>query len=175
MTDRTWSVRFEFTPDDENEDQEGAREIALLEALEAVGADAPVTGGSPVGRLSTRFCVDALDEFTASILGATTLSDALEKAGIRVTSDPMDIEIMTLEELVADNTQSLPRFLGAADIAAMLEVSRQRVYQLRDEQAFPAPVAALARGELWDRRDVVRWSRSEWRREPGRPKAATGS
>lgn len=49
------------------------------------------------------------------------------------------------------------RLVGAREIAAMLHVSRQRVYQLSQEPAFPAPVAELGLGKVWDAEDVDRW------------------
>ena len=47
--------------------------------------------------------------------------------------------------------------MGATDVARLLGISRQRVYQLSSESAFPAPAAHLARGALWSRADVEAW------------------
>lgn len=47
--------------------------------------------------------------------------------------------------------------VGAAEIAGMFGVSRQRVYQLSTREGFPAPVAVLSRGRVWERADVLAW------------------
>lgn len=49
--------------------------------------------------------------------------------------------------------------VGAAEIAEMLGLTRQRVYQLAREPGFPAPVAELTAGKVWRRIDVERWAR----------------
>lgn len=48
--------------------------------------------------------------------------------------------------------------VGAQEIATLLGVSRQRVTQLAGHKDFPAPVATLAMGKVWDRQDVERWA-----------------
>jgi predicted DNA-binding transcriptional regulator AlpA len=64
--------------------------------------------------------------------------------------------------------------LGASDVAKLLGVSRQRVYELLDtHEDFPRPVASLARGAVWDRGQVEAWV-ATWKRRPGRPAKAEG-
>jgi predicted DNA-binding transcriptional regulator AlpA len=48
--------------------------------------------------------------------------------------------------------------MGATDVARLLGVSRQRVYQLIADAGFPSPASNLARGALWSRADVEAWS-----------------
>lgn len=36
-------------------------------------------------------------------------------------------------------------------------ISRQRVHQLTSRPDFPAPVAVLAAGSIWNRQDVADW------------------
>lgn len=55
------------------------------------------------------------------------------------------------------------QMMGAAEISALLGVSRQRVQQLVNRPDFPAPAAALAMGKVWNRADVLRWARSHGR------------
>jgi predicted DNA-binding transcriptional regulator AlpA len=56
-----------------------------------------------------------------------------------------------------------PPVVAAAEIAAMLRVSRQRVQQLVNAPGFPAPVYTLAMGKVWARADVVRWAQENGR------------
>ena len=62
----------------------------------------------------------------------------------------------TVEELV-----------GSHEIRLMLGVTRQRVNQLVNQKGFPDPVARLAQGQVWRRRDVVRWAQDAGRRING--------
>jgi len=62
--------------------------------------------------------------------------------------------------------------VGAPEIAQMLGVSRQRVYQLMDAyDDFPAPVATLAVGRIWSRAEVEEWNRSHGERPTGTHRA----
>jgi prophage regulatory protein len=54
--------------------------------------------------------------------------------------------------------------MGIAEIAEMLGVTRQRVDAItRTHAAFPAPVAELASGRIWLRKDVETWARKTGR------------
>lgn len=64
------------------------------------------------------------------------------------------------------------RLGGVSEVAAELQVSRQRVAVLRRGSDFPAPVAVLTAGEVWDLDDIRRWAESGVRRGAGRPSPA---
>jgi prophage regulatory protein len=54
--------------------------------------------------------------------------------------------------------------VGAAEIATMLGISKQRVNQLVAENpSFPAPVAELTAGRIWRREDIEQWARESGR------------
>lgn len=53
--------------------------------------------------------------------------------------------------------------VGVAEIQRMLRVSRPRVDQLANKKDFPEPVAVLAGGRIWLRRDVEAWARARGR------------
>jgi predicted DNA-binding transcriptional regulator AlpA len=62
--------------------------------------------------------------------------------------------------------------VGVSEIAALLRVSRQRVYQLVDSYPdFPIPEAELSSGRIWKRSEVEAWIRKHPDRRPGRRKA----
>ncbi len=62
--------------------------------------------------------------------------------------------------------------VGLTEIAAMLGVSRQRAGQIvRDYDDFPAPVAELASGRIWETAAVRAWAEAHPDRRPGRPTA----
>lgn len=53
--------------------------------------------------------------------------------------------------------------MGSAEIAALLDVSRQRVQQLIAQSDFPKPEAELAMGKVWERKKILAWARSKGR------------
>jgi len=59
--------------------------------------------------------------------------------------------------------------LGMAEIAKLLGVSRQRVYQLRKTyRDFPEPAAELVLGSIWHEDDIRAWHARHPVRLPGR-------
>lgn len=48
--------------------------------------------------------------------------------------------------------------MGTAEVAALLQVSRQRVLQLAQRAGFPEPLAVLRMGKVWCGRDIRRWA-----------------
>ena len=53
--------------------------------------------------------------------------------------------------------------VAAAEIVAMLDVNRARVFQLVAAPGFPEPVATLSVGKVWLYADVVKWAESNGR------------
>lgn len=53
--------------------------------------------------------------------------------------------------------------VGAAEIADLLGVSRQRVQQLIARDDFPKPDVVLAMGKVWRRDDVIAWAQATGR------------
>ena len=53
--------------------------------------------------------------------------------------------------------------VGAAEIADMLGVSRQRVHQLAGEDGFPEPIGQISSGRIWTREDIDEWARQTGR------------
>ena len=68
-------------------------------------------------------------------------------------------------------TVDLNELVTKADIAQMLDVSRERVTQLAQRDDFPASLGQVGKSLVWSRRDIERWS-SSWDRRGGRPRSA---
>ncbi|MGH9170582.1 MAG: cell division protein SepF [Acidimicrobiales bacterium] len=52
----------------------------------------------------------------------------------------------------------MAELVGAAEIAQMAGISRQRINELvRSDPSFPTPEAELAAGRIWARQDIERW------------------
>ncbi len=48
--------------------------------------------------------------------------------------------------------------MGAAEVAAHLGCSRQRVTQLSHADGFPTPVARLRMGTVWSAAEIRKWA-----------------
>ncbi len=160
-----WSVLLEFATDPDMDDAEQVDD--LLEALDALDADAPVVS-SGHGRIGVRLSVAAPDALDAVSDGYGLVIDVISKAGhsqaglLRLdarSEDELD------QELVAPN---FPLLLGVAELAELLDVSKQRASELARSSTFPRPVADLASGPVWLEPTVQRFL-EEWERRPGRP------
>jgi predicted DNA-binding transcriptional regulator AlpA len=137
---------------------------ALQDALAAEpGALGPVAGARRP-RLSAVFIVDASTLAEAAVLGERIFATALRSA-TRGEVEPLRIEVEP-EDFEEDSS-----LLGAHEVAALLGVSRQRVYQYIERADFPKPSVALARGQLWERDAVKEWAASA-PRQPGRPRTS---
>jgi predicted DNA-binding transcriptional regulator AlpA len=53
--------------------------------------------------------------------------------------------------------------MGAAEIAELLGISRQRTQQIVNKAGFPTPVAELAMGKIWDATAVREWAKKDGR------------
>jgi prophage regulatory protein len=54
--------------------------------------------------------------------------------------------------------------VGVAEVAKLLSITPQRVHQLYGAgRGFPEPVAVLAAGRIWRRRDIESWARKTGR------------
>jgi predicted DNA-binding transcriptional regulator AlpA len=60
--------------------------------------------------------------------------------------------------------------MGVAEIAVALGVSRQRAGVLAQREDFPAPVATLAMGTVWDTAAVTAWAAVWTRRRDAAPR-----
>ena len=56
--------------------------------------------------------------------------------------------------------------VGAAEIAEMLSVSRQRVSQLKNSPGFPAPALRLKMGSVWWTDDIRKWAAARGKPAP---------
>lgn len=154
-----WRIWAETDPIDP--DQWGERVDALLDVLaEAPGVEGPAGwGAGPT--LGAVFIVEAEDISAAASRGLAAFIDAVK----RVAGD-LDVGVRRFE--VTEEGFEPPSLLGATDVARLLGVSRQRVYQLAERTDFPRPVAVLARGRMWERGQIEAWARG--RTPSGRPR-----
>ncbi len=101
----------------------------------------------------------------------TVLSPAIPSSlsgptrGLSQCQEEYGLELSGCQEL-----ESSPMdVMGVPEIARLLGVSRQRVYQLIDAyDDFPRPVARLAVGRIWSKAAVEEWNRLHGERPSGK-------
>nr|WP_293054437.1 hypothetical protein [Mycobacterium sp.] len=129
-----------------------------------------------VARIPGRGVVDV----TVYAHGDLTMVDAINKtinevAHVVQSGAPVGLEVVTeLEHARRAEAPTMPELMSAAEIADELGVRRQRVHQLRQNPAFPAPLAELRGGAVWDAA-AVRKFKEEWERRAGRPRSGLQS
>ncbi len=62
---------------------------------------------------------------------------------------------------------TVERLVSRVEIADMLGVSKQRVHQLLAREDFPAPLADLGIGKVWERTAIEEWARRTGRAAGG--------
>ncbi|CQD21923.1 hypothetical protein BN000_05406 [Mycobacterium europaeum] len=160
MTRDDWVITFTFDVDPSMQQMDEWE--SMLEGFDASVARIPGRG------------VDV----TMYAPGTLELPEALSKV-IREASHAMRIGPPVGMEIVGEReyarraaTPTMPELMSAAEIADELGVRRQRVHQLRATPAFPAPLAELRGGAVWDAAAVRKFAAS-WERKPGRPRSRT--
>lgn len=121
----------------------------------------------PGGRASVTYWAEGPDPISAAAVAHDHVTPL-------VGHEPLAVDVVTEKdhERRAD-APTLPRLVSAPEVAEMLDVSRQRVHQLRSSAGFPAPLFELRTGAIWDARAVEKFAR-EWARRPGRPARRAG-
>jgi hypothetical protein len=153
-----WVVMFTFDADPSMETMDGWED--QLAGFDAAVARMPERG------------VDV----TVYAPGHLSMLEAIEKMASEVprvvqAGQPISLEIVTESEYRRRaEAPTMPELMSAAEIADELGVARQRVHQLRSTAAFPAPLAELRGGAVWDAAAVRKFAQ-EWERKPGRPRA----
>ncbi len=106
------------------------------------------------------------------VLDADTMADAMTQALQRVRAlvagEPVAVHVMTGEENDRRINARPDKLVGIFEIAQILSVSKQRVFQLLERADFPAPHAKLACGKIWRKADLSTFQET-WQRKPGRP------
>jgi hypothetical protein len=117
-------------------------------------------------------------DLTVYAPGELSMYDAINKIVSEMSHvvqmpEPIGLEILSeLEWQRRADSPTMPELMSAAEIADELGVSRQRVHQLRETSGFPAPLADLRGGAVWDAAAVRKFNQ-EWTRKPGRPRTAS--
>lgn len=163
---KEWSVDIEA----ETDGQLG--EGFADEVLDALAGHAPALSLGP-NRLQVRFNVRARSGHEAFEKAIARYLKAVQPLVGGRSSPVVRVEVQTVEDLDRELAASnVPDLIGVAELAALLNVSRQRASELAHSREFPKPLVVLKAGPVWRRSTVARYT-SEWVRQPGRPRTET--
>jgi len=149
--------------------------LDLIEALEALGMRGAVSGaGGLAGGPGATFGVEVPKGSSAMTEAVRLGVDAFERACAQVGithGGIARVDVMTDPYLERHLNREPERYAGVTEVAALLGVSRQRVAELRNRRGFPAPVAEISAGPIWEVSSLNLFLES-WERKPGRPRKA---
>lgn len=163
-----WSVRFEVTSSKPWFFTEEKVET-LIEALEDFAPAISYTDYT----LAVRFAVEtkAPQPESAVNLAFKQFSKAMERAHLNYPGTKLvGAELQLMDDFNRRIVESnAPDLIGVAELAAILNVSKQRASELARSDDFPQPIAHLASGPVWRTSTILRYV-SRWKRQPGRPR-----
>jgi len=103
-------------------------------------------------------------------------ADVALGAARAIPAMPIDLQVLSIEDWIAEQENPRPQDLvGAAAAAQLLGVSRQRVGQLAERPDFPAPIARISAGPVWTRASVHAFMQRWARKITGRPRKAASA
>lgn len=65
------------------------------------------------------------------------------------------------------DTMTATQPVGLTEIGKMFNITRQRAYAVTKKTGFPAPIATLSTGRVWDHAEVEAWGKTWNRQNPG--------
>jgi len=135
----TWHIMIEFSADDD-----------IRAAVEAgtLGFRPPQWKSTTTGQRITISETVKADECKALFAASWQAVERLRKH-LHTTAKPLSVTIYSEGE-----TEPSPDLVGLTEAAARLGVTRQRALQLSKTRAFPRPLAQLAAGPVFSRREI---------------------
>jgi hypothetical protein len=162
---REWSVRFNISRPEVTFTEEHVD--AVLDALSTQAA----SGTYSPHELSMRFTMVCPTPIRAVREGFDLFVGALGKAGIPPGEEGVveaGVEaVPDLERRIGES--NLPDLVGVAEVARLLNVSKQRASELARSPEFPRPIEVLAAGPIWRKTAILRHV-GLWPRKAGRPR-----
>ena len=163
-----WDVELDFVGDRPIEPDVDLVDF-LLEALE----DADGVVGFDEGALSIACSVRARGYRDAVAKAERVVSKALASYSVPASLVIRRLQVQSAAQTAHDALRpSLPEMMGVAEVASRLNVSKQRVDELRRAGRLPEPLIELRAGPIWPRPAIERFIEA-WSRKPGRPRKVT--
>jgi len=164
-----WSVLVEIEAPEGEHLRAGDRCLdALADVL--IAEHHGIITGSATG-WSARISVDDFDpvhaDWQAVEAGRRIVMGMAEKVGL---PDWPVVRLEAVREDVLDaelERSNFPDVVGTQEVTKLLDVSRQRLHELRHSGRFPTPMIELAAGPIWLRTAIDSFL-DHWARKPGR-------
>jgi hypothetical protein len=160
-----FSIEIEAMGDRQHAADQLDKWIEVLESLRGIYGPVASWGGL-AGGPGARFSMEAPDVTAAVRRGVAAFTKGLAEFGYQAPIAHVDISTEDYLDLWLD--QPAQQYVGLAEVARLLKVSKQRVFQLRARPDFPKPLVDLASGPVWTR-DSLNHFLGTWQRRPGRP------
>ena len=158
----SWIVRIEYRlAEDEQALLSSKQQVARLSGALAVnGGHATPTLRGWVAEVKVETGPEVFNLYQAAVRGRTVIEGACQRVGL--FGSPVSQDAWS-----QDGGRGPMAVVGAAELAELLGISRQRLAQLRKDGALPPPDLVLAATPLWSTTTVEAflWG---WRRKPGR-------
>ncbi len=144
---------------------ENARKVVEV-ALEHLKPFSAVTGFGP-RTVDVQMSVDAESPGSAVVKATRAFLTAFVRAKV-----PTQLEIVAVEAEDAERLDErlkqpdVPDLIGIAELAQILNVSKQRASQLARQRDFPVPYVRLASGPIWKKSNLSLFLEG-WMRRPG--------
>lgn len=157
MSEQEWSVEISATgagPFDHDFADDVIEALTDHGPALSVASEEVTVRFSVVAPSAEDVCQEALALFHRALPGLHVFRIEAE------TADELD------KRLAADG---VPELLGVTELAGALGVIKQRISELTESGRFPAPIARLKAGPVWQRSAIARFVR-RWPRRAGRPR-----
>ena len=169
-TEREWNASIEIT-----HELGAERALRVLERMQQTLQRYAAAGAAGPTSLDVLLSVDADSPTTALTKGLRAFLSALVRArgdkGAEIVSVAIELPEHLERRLEQQNQITL---VGIRELADLLGVTRQRASQIAAMRTFPAPLAKLAAGPVWNKASLT-WFLEDWAREPRRPGPKPGS
>lgn len=168
--DQGWTIHIEAAGDGPAVDDR-----ALDAFLQILAEWSAAVSTTPNGdRYTATISIDDDDLAHLDAIGALELGSEIFEKHAALSGLPswpiVRAEVMTHAEQDADLARpAMPELVGIAEIADILDVTRQRASALQTNAQFPRPVALLRSGPVWTR-DSLNHFVDTWDRKGGRPR-----
>lgn len=111
--------------------------------------------------ISISFATNGETPVEAIADGVTAFAAACYAAGCDTKAARCEVEVRTKDAIIEEITLALPEWMGVAEAATELGVSRQRVSQLtKDNPRFPRPIVKLSATPVWAAEEIRQFAKS---------------
>ena len=159
-----WTVRIETASPD---DVLSVGDKSAYDRLRGLLADFAPAGGISDSGWDLEVTVQAGDIDSALAMGKALILRAAADAGVPLWEVVALSAVATELQWIRNSAFVAPDIVGVHEVLGMLNVSKQRLGELRRDGRFPKPIAELGATPVW-RSSTIQGFMATWERSPGR-------